>query len=163
MRFVRTVLVTIIWLAMLNPAMALGECVTPSQAMALKTALVRQQLMVAGVACHETTLYDLFLKAHDAELKDSDDTLQAFFRQHGGNYDTYRADATRLAVMGQSWNAGAFCTASGQLFSMALHSSASLIGMIASAPALPGLAIACKREDSIPPTTAMNLAAANWP
>jgi hypothetical protein len=158
MHCIRMLTTATVWLGLLNPAFALGDCATPDEAMALKSTMLQQQLMVAGLACHETVSYRDFLQFHGGELQGSDMVLKAFFERREGRqgdaaYDAYRISATKLAALNQSWNGAAFCAAAAQLFEFSLKGQTSLDAVVAAAPSMPGLAIAC-RNDSDPRKTA---------
>jgi hypothetical protein len=62
-----------------NPAMGSESCVSRSDAMALKTTAVQQQLMVAAFMCRDTNDYNGFVRAYQADLQESDATLKAYF------------------------------------------------------------------------------------
>jgi len=67
--------------------------------MALKTAAIQQQLMVAALYCNEVKLYNRFVVSYQKELQDSDATLKVYFHRANaasGEAD-YHAYKTRLA------------------------------------------------------------------
>ena len=71
--------------ALTNSAWAAG-CATPSEAAALKTAVIQQELMVAALQCHETAAYNRFVMNYRGELQASDATLKSFFVRRGGEW-----------------------------------------------------------------------------
>ena len=58
-----------------------GVCARPEDAMALKTAALQQELMVAALSCNDIGPYNRFVVSHQQELQDSDAALLAYFRR----------------------------------------------------------------------------------
>ena len=92
---------------LLNPAMAAESCVSPSDAMALKTAAVQQQLMVAAFMCHDAGAYNDFVHAYQADLQQSDASLKSYFvhrlgRRGEAAYDTYKTKAANVSALSQA-------------------------------------------------------------
>ena len=52
----KTASATIALLALANPALA-ASCASPSEAAALRTAVIQQELMVAALQCHEVAVW----------------------------------------------------------------------------------------------------------
>src|SRR5882724_597226 len=69
----------IAWSVLFNPAMGSENCVSRSDAKALKTAAVQQQLMVAAFMCHDTNAYNRFVLAYQTDLRESDGSLKNYF------------------------------------------------------------------------------------
>ncbi len=134
--------------AMANPAFASGSCVTPADAMALKTAALQQQLMVAAFMCHDTKPYNHFVLAYRRELQGSDRALKMFFIHrasgHGeADYDTYKTRAANLSALAQARNDRAFCNRASHLFDAALEHRTTLAAFVATAPSAPGYTEIC--------------------
>ena len=132
----RTASAAIALLALANPALAAG-CATPSEAVALKTAVIQQELMVAALQCHETAAYNRFVMNYRGELQASDATLKSFFVRRGGEhgeagYDTFKTKAANLSALEQARNAGGFCADAHALFAAAFAHQGSLMSFVES-------------------------------
>ena len=69
--------------------------------MALKTAAVQQQLMVAAFMCHDADVYNRFVQTYQGDLQRSDAVLKSYFVHRDGgrgeaDYDTYKTRAANL-------------------------------------------------------------------
>lgn len=131
-----------------NPAMGAESCVSRSDAMALKTAAVQQQLMVAGFMCHDAIAYNRFVRAYQSDLQESDASLKSYFvhrlgRRGEAAYDTYKTKAANLSALSQARNDRAFCGAADRLFAEAGKSPASLSSFVEEAPSPPGFRNSC--------------------
>ena len=102
--------------AMTGTSFAAELCARPDEAMALKTAAVQQELMVAALTCGDAGAYNRFVLSHRGELQDSDAALKGYFqraseRRGEDEYNSYKtalANGFSLASLrGQS----AFCRA----------------------------------------------------
>lgn len=76
-----------------------ADCARPEEMTALRVAALRQELMVAALACRQAPSFNLFVTAYEAELQNSDRTLLELFQRRDaargdGNYNAYK---TRLA------------------------------------------------------------------
>lgn len=93
-----------------NPALAAG-CASPSEAAALKTSVMLQQMMVAAFQCRESAAYNNFISTHRGELQSSDATLKAFFVRRGSEagYDTFKTKAANLSGLEQARDSRGFC------------------------------------------------------
>jgi hypothetical protein len=81
---------------------------------ALKTAAVQQELMVAGLMCHDTASYNRFVMAYQTDLQKSDAALMSYFRSRDGNeagYDSYKTKLANLAAMRSSMDGARYCAA----------------------------------------------------
>lgn len=130
----KTASTAIALLALTNPALAAG-CATSSEAAALKTAVIQQELMVAALQCHETKAYNRFVMTYRGELQTSDATLKSFFVRRGGEhgeagYDTFKTKAANLSALEQARNAGAFCTDAHALFAAAFANQGNLMSFV---------------------------------
>jgi hypothetical protein len=121
-------------LALSNPALA-AACATPSEASALKTAVMQQELMVAALQCREAAAYNRFVSTYRPELQSSDASLKAFFVRRGGEhgeagYDAFKTKAANLSALENARNAGAFCADARSLFQAAMSHRGSLMSFI---------------------------------
>jgi len=131
-----------------NPAMGSESCVSRSDAMALKTAAVQQQLMVAAFMCRDTNAYNGFVRTYQTDLQESDATLKAYFvhrlgRRGEAAYDTYKTKVANLSALSQAKNDRAFCGAADRLFAEARENRASLSSFVEDAPSPPGFRSLC--------------------
>jgi hypothetical protein len=131
-----------------NPAMGSESCVSRSDAMALKTAAVQQQLMVAAFMCHDASAYNRFVRGYQTDLQDSDASLKSYFVHRSGRrgeaaYDTYKTKVANLSALSQAKNNGAFCGAAERLFAQAQESRVSLRSFVEDAPSPPGFRDSC--------------------
>jgi hypothetical protein len=121
-------------LSLANPALAAG-CASPTEAAALRTAVIQQELMVAALQCHEAGAYNRFVLSYRGELQASDAALKAFFVRRGGEhgeagYDTFKTKAANLSALEQARNAGAFCADAHALFAAAFANQGSLMHFV---------------------------------
>jgi hypothetical protein len=133
---------------MMNPALAAGGCATEDQAMALKTAAVQQQLMVAAFMCHDADAYNRFVQTYQGDLQRSDAVLKGYFVHRAGghgeaDYDTWKTRAANLYALDQARNDRAFCAMAGELFAAALASQAPLAAFVAASASTPDFAQVC--------------------
>ncbi len=138
----------IAWSVLLNPAMGSESCVSRSDAMALKTAAVQQQLMVAAFMCHDTDAYNRFVRTYQTDLQESDASLKSYFvhrlgRRGEAAYDTYKTKVANLSALSQAKNDRAFCGAADHLFADARESHVSLSSFVEDAPSPPGFRGLC--------------------
>jgi hypothetical protein len=148
MKMMRTAMAAIACMALANPALAAGSCATEPEAMALRTAAVQQQLMVAAFMCQGKEDYNRFVQTYGRELRSSDAVLKSYFVRLSGRggevaYDAYKTRAANLSALEQARNDRAFCTLAGQLFAAALRSQAPLAAFVAAAPSAPGFTEVC--------------------
>lgn len=83
--------------AMMGQSWASGICAKPDEAMALKTAAMQQQLMVAALYCNDVAPYNRFVTSHQHELQQSDAMLLSYFQHGHGGSTAYHAYKTGLA------------------------------------------------------------------
>jgi hypothetical protein len=131
---------------LLNPAWSAESCVSPSDAMALKTAAVQQQLMVAAFMCRDNNAYNQFVRTHQTALQESDASLKSYFvhrlgRRGEAAYDTYKTKVANLSGLSQAKNSSAFCGEADRLFAQAR--SGSLSEFVEEAPPPPGFRKLC--------------------
>ena len=108
---------------------------SPTDAAALKTAVMQQELMVAALQCREAAAYNRFVIAYRSELQSSDASLKAFFVRRGGEhgesgYDTFKTKAANLSALEQARDAKAFCADAHALFTAALAHRGSLMSFV---------------------------------
>jgi hypothetical protein len=117
-----------------GPAFAAG-CATPTDAAALKTAVIQQELMVAAFQCHEAGAYNRFVTIYQRELQSSDAALKTFFIRHDGRrgeagYDTFKTKAANLWGLEQARHADAFCADAHALFEAMFANQGNLMSFV---------------------------------
>src|SRR3954470_22549137 len=141
-------------ISLAGPALAAG-CASPSDASALKTAVMQQELMVAALQCHEAAAYNRFVMAYRGELQSSDATLKAFFVRRGGEhgeagYDTFKTKAANLSALEQARDAKSFCADAHALFSGVLAHNGSLMSFVDAKSGDTGLGNICIESRPVP-------------
>lgn len=78
---------------------AWASCDRPQDAMAVQTAALQQEMMVAALMCRDVSAYNNFVISHQAALQDSDRALMSFFQQVSPQtaFDDYNFYKTELA------------------------------------------------------------------
>ena len=150
----KTASATVALLALAHPALAAG-CASSSDASALKTAVMQQELMVAALQCHEAAAYNRFVMAYRGELQSSDATLKAFFVRRGGEhgeagYDTFKTKAANLSALEQARDAGSFCADAHALFAGVLAHRGSLMSFVDAKSGDTGLGNICIESRPVP-------------
>ena len=84
-------------LGMVGQSWAAGVCTRAQDAMALKTAALQQELMVAALYCNDVAPYNHFVTSYQHELQASDATLMHYFTHGHGGASAYHAYKTGLA------------------------------------------------------------------
>jgi len=113
---------------MMGQALAAGACARPDEALALKTASMQQELMVAALYCNDVGLYNRFVVSYQRDLQNSDAALLAFFQHgHGGAtaYHTYKTNLANDFSLSGLHGMGAYCGAANAAFDTALNPSIS--------------------------------------
>jgi hypothetical protein len=108
-------------LAMTAQASAAALC-DQNAAAALKTAVVQQELMVAGLTCGDISAYNRFVRDYQPGLQKSDADLMAWFRNRDGSevgYDSYKTKLANLAAGKSGANTARFCASANRAFSSA--------------------------------------------
>ena len=120
------------------PVSSWAGCASPGDAVALKTAGLQQQLMVAALTCNDIALYNRFVISYRAQLQQSDQTLQTYFRHEGGIAD-YHAYKTHLANQSSldSLHDPDYCAKANVSFQEALDSGKSRLAEIVADRAIP--------------------------
>lgn len=142
-------------LAFTNPAWA-AACATPSEASALKTAVMHQAMMVAALQCKEVNAYNRFIKTYRGELQASDAALKGFFVRRGGErgeagYDTFKTKAANISGLEQARDARSFCADARALFAASALNRDSLASFVEARSAGMDIGAICK--DSRPVLT----------
>ncbi|HWC62696.1 MAG TPA: hypothetical protein VG501_03675 [Rhizomicrobium sp.] len=92
-------------------------------AAALKTSALQQEMMVAGLTCNQSGLYNRFVISHRAELQDSDVVLLAYFRSRDGGseagYDSYKTKMANLSAARSAEDGMRYCRAMARGFAAA--------------------------------------------
>src|ERR1700744_4507038 len=110
-------------LAMTGQAFAGGACARPDEAMALKTAAMQQELMVAALYCNDVAPYNHFVTSYQHELQNSDAALLSFFvHGHGGAsaYHTYKTNLANDFSLSGLHSMASYCHAAQGAFDAAL-------------------------------------------
>ena len=105
-------------------AWAAGHCVRPQDEMAMRTAALQQQLMVAALSCGEIARYNQFVVTHRSELQQSDKALMAFFKRENGargtaSYHAFKTKAANISALESAKNRDAYCENARQAFDVA--------------------------------------------
>jgi hypothetical protein len=110
--------------SMVGQSWAAGVCARPDEAMALKTASMQQELMVAALYCNDVALYNRFVVSYQRDLQNSDASLLSFFEHgHGGSsaYHTYKTNLANDFSLSGLHGMQAYCSAANVAFSAALN------------------------------------------
>jgi hypothetical protein len=109
--------------------------------MALKTAALQQELMVAALYCNDVAPYNRFVTSHQRELQESDAALLRYFTHGHGGASAYHAYKTNLAndfSLSGLHGMQAFCSAANASFDAAFGGGEqTLIALVATLP-VPG-------------------------
>ena len=120
----RTACSVLALVAMVGQSWAAGSCARPTEAMALKTAAMQQELMVAALYCNDVGLYNRFVVSYQHELQDSDAALLNYFQHGHGGSTAYHAYKTALAndfSLSGLHGMQAYCSAANTAFDAALN------------------------------------------
>jgi hypothetical protein len=130
MKTIKVIAATTAALSMLA-TQAWAGCTGASDALALKTAAVQQELMVAAFTCGDTDGYNRFVTAYQHDLQDSDAALLAYFQRTGStaDYHSYKTslanDFSLISVRNDR-----FCNAASAAFDEALDPSRPALAQI---------------------------------
>jgi hypothetical protein len=103
-----------------------GRCASDDEMIAVQTAAVQQELMVAALTCNEVTRFNAFQTGFGPELRASDARLASLFRRlYGGRRGeaAYHAFKTKLAndsEMRSIHNNPAYCQEAGAMLTTAV-------------------------------------------
>ena len=106
-----------------------GHCVRPIDEMAMRTAALQQQLMVAALSCGEIARYNHFVVSHQGELQRSDKALLVFFKRENGaggtaEYHAFKTRAANTSALQSAQNGDAYCANARQAFDAAFSQDA---------------------------------------
>jgi hypothetical protein len=115
--------ISILALAAMTAESYAADLCDAGAAAALKTAAVQQEMMVAGLTCNQSGLYNRFVVSHRGELQDSDVVLLAYFRSRDGGseagYDSYKTKVANLSAARSAQDTRAYCRVMAREFGMA--------------------------------------------
>ena len=112
--------------ATMGQSWAGAACARPDEAMALKTAAMQQELMVAALYCNDVGLYNRFVVSYQHELQDSDAALLGYFQHGHGGATAYHSYKTALAndfSLDGLHGMARFCAGANMAFDTALNPS----------------------------------------
>jgi hypothetical protein len=127
-----------------------GDCASPADLAALRTAALQQELMVAAFSCRDIDSYNRFVLSHQPELIASDAKLKSFFvrrdaRHSEASYHGYKTELANAASLRSIRETDAFCATAEDEFRLAVQpvNLSTLTGArswaaVASYPACPG-------------------------
>jgi hypothetical protein len=124
MKTIRTMAATTAALSMLATQAWAAGCTGERDALALKTAAVQQELMVAAFTCGDTDGYNRFVTSYQPDLQASDAILLAYFQRTGStaDYHTYKTSlANDFSLISVRNNR--FCSAANTAFNSVLDPS----------------------------------------
>lgn len=123
MKLLRTTAATAAAFSMLA-TQAWAGCTGAQDALALKTAAVQQELMVAAFTCGDTDGYNRFVTAYQPDLQASDAILLAYFQRTGStaDYHSYKTSLANDFSLISARN-DRFCSAANAAFDSALNPS----------------------------------------
>jgi hypothetical protein len=109
-------------------ATAARYCASSQEMSALRVAALRQQLMVAALACHQANSFNRFVTLHQEEFQLSDRRLMEFFVKQARGADSYNAYKTQQAndASLKSLNDPNFCGSAFAAFDAAFSRNLSL-------------------------------------
>jgi hypothetical protein len=159
----KTTCASIALIALTNPALAAGGCVTSADGAALKTAVINQELMVAAFQCQEANSYNRFVTAYKRELRSSDAVLKAYFirsKRGEAGYDSFKTKAANLSALEQARHSEAFCASARALYAAVFAHQGSLMSFVEARTANigdiciePGPSALLARADARPPAS----------
>jgi hypothetical protein len=123
---------TIAMLSMASQAYAGGVCARAPEALALKTAAVQQELMVAALYCGDVRPYNNFVINYRRDLQDSDARLMSYFvRADGGrageaDYHAYKTSLANNYSLEGSRHTDTYCATAQAAFEEASGGNESL-------------------------------------
>ena len=98
-------------LAMVAGNARAATCDRPEHTVAVRTAALQQEMMVAAFMCRDIAAYNDFVLTHQTALQEADHALLAFFQQAGADagfagYNTYKtelANSSSLRSLHDPW------------------------------------------------------------
>ncbi len=148
MKLFHTTCATTLLIAFATPAWG-AACATPSEASALKTAVMHQAMMVAALQCKEANAYNRFIKTYRGELQSSDAALKSFFVRRGGErgeagYDTFKTKAANISGLEQARDTRGFCADARALFAASAQNDGTLASFVEARSAGMDIGTICK-------------------
>lgn len=137
-RALRMCAATFALLGMTTSVWARESCAQPRDVVALKTAAMQQELMVAALSCHETHLYNRFVTGYQTDLQRSDAVLRGYFTHHGGiaAYHAYKTRLANAASLRSLHDIEGYCSSARATFHDALdEDGVTLANLVADRPA----------------------------
>lgn len=103
-----------------------GDCASPADLAALRTAALQQELMVAAFSCRDIDSYNQFVLAHQPELIASDAKLKSFFvrrdaRHSEASYHAYKTELANASSLRSIRETDAFCATAESEFRLAMQ------------------------------------------
>ena len=127
-----------------NCTPANAGCVGRDDLLALRTAAIQQELMVAALTCRDVARYNRFVVSHQPELVYSDNRLKSFFvqrsaRRSEARYHSFKTELANTASLRSARRAESFCARAEAAFDLAEQSS-SLVDFVSAEPIAVGRA-----------------------
>jgi len=115
-----------------------ANCARPQELMALQTAALQQNLMVAAFTCRDTSAYNGFVTFHQSELQQSDKALMSFFVQRSAqtgvdDYSTFKTSLANDSSV-RSLHDDQFCSDADASFAVALDRKVPLAELVTERP-----------------------------
>jgi hypothetical protein len=148
--FLKIPAVATVCCAMVGQSLASQICARPDEAMALRTAALQQELMVAALYCDDVSAYNRFVISYRRDLQDSDAALLGYFErasQRAGmeNYNAYKTALANNFSLASLHDRQGFCYSADTAFGEAPQMG-SLASFIAAQPAMDAEAYPACRE-----------------
>jgi hypothetical protein len=127
--------------AMVGQSWAAGVCTPARDAMALKTAALQQELMVAALYCNDVGQYNRFVTSYQHDLQESDATLMHYFTHGHGGASAYHLYKTNLAndfSLSGLHGMQAYCSAANASFDAAFGSGGASLASFISTQSVAG-------------------------
>lgn len=107
------------------PSYVSEGCARSEDLRAVKTAVIKQRLMVAGYSCQAADSYNDFVRAYRRDLQDSDSDLQSFFyRLHGQEgdraLDSFKTRIANVSMSDRIADSGGYCADARARFNSAM-------------------------------------------
>jgi hypothetical protein len=102
--FASQALGAVLFFSLLGPAGAAPRCAEPQETVAVRTAALQQEMMVAAFNCRDVAAYNRFVLAHRSELQDADRTLLNLFlkadsRSGTDGYNLYKTELANASSL----------------------------------------------------------------
>jgi hypothetical protein len=106
--------------------------------MAVRTAALQQEMMVAAFMCHDIAAYNRFVISHQGELQESDKALMTFFLQQNaqtglGDYNLFKTELANVSSL-RSVSDPQFCRRINANFGVALGRKEPLAQLLSELP-----------------------------